>query len=86
MYGRTGSTQTKIEPGLVHVESKTNSGTGAGMYRWGSRRELLQSWAHTMVFQAEIYAIKAYIMDSIEKGYTGRNDYTLSNSPSHQGP
>jgi len=67
-------------------ESKTNRGTGAGMYRLGSRQKLLQSWARTMVFQAEIYAIKAYIMDSREKGYTVRNNYTLSNSRNHQGP
>jgi len=40
----------------------------------------------TLVFQAEIYAIKAYIIDSIERGYTDRNIYFLSNSRNHQGP
>jgi ribonuclease HI len=33
-----------------------------------------------MVFQAEMYAIKACVMDNIEKGYTGRSIYILSNS------
>jgi hypothetical protein len=39
---------------------------------------------HTTVFQPEIYAIKACIMENIEKGYTGRNIYILSDS--HQDP
>jgi hypothetical protein len=42
--------------------------------------------ACTLVFQTEIHAIKAYIIDSIERGYTGRNIYILSNSRNHQGP
>ena len=33
---------------------------------------------HTTVHQAEIYVIKACIMENIEKGYTGRNIYILS--------
>jgi hypothetical protein len=33
---------------------------------------------HSMVFQAKIYAIKACVMDSIEKDYTGRDIYILS--------
>jgi ribonuclease HI len=33
-----------------------------------------------MVFQVEIYAIKACIMENIEKGYRGRNIYILSDS------
>jgi ribonuclease HI len=35
---------------------------------------------HITVFQAEIYAIKACVMENIEKGYTGRNCYILSDS------
>jgi hypothetical protein len=31
-----------------------------------------------MAFQAEIYAIKACIMENIDKGYIGRNIYILS--------
>jgi len=39
---------------------KTNKGTGAGVYRWGSRKVHSFSFGlHTMVFQAETYAIKA---------------------------
>ena len=45
---------------------------------------LLKSWAITMLFQTEIYAIKAYIMESIKKGYTGRDIYIISNSRNHQ--
>jgi ribonuclease HI len=35
---------------------------------------------HTKAFQAEIYAIKACIMENLDKGYIGRNIYILSNS------
>jgi len=35
---------------------------------------------HSMVFLAEIYAIKACIMENIEKGWRGRNIYILSDS------
>jgi hypothetical protein len=33
-----------------------------------------------MVIQAEIYTIKACIMENIVKGYTGRNVYIISDS------
>jgi hypothetical protein len=33
-----------------------------------------------MVFQAEIYAIKACVMENVEKGYMGRKIYVLSDS------
>jgi hypothetical protein len=33
-----------------------------------------------MVFQAEIYAFKACIMENLDKGYKGRNIYILSDS------
>jgi hypothetical protein len=49
--------------------SKNNKGTGAGMYRWGLKREHSFSLGlHTTVFQAEIYTIKACIMENIENG------------------
>jgi hypothetical protein len=35
---------------------------------------------HTMVLKAEMYAIKACIMENIEKGYTGSNICILSDS------
>jgi hypothetical protein len=61
--------------------SKTNKGTHAGVYRWGSRRgHSFSLGLHTTVFQAEIYDIKACRMEDIEKGYTGRNIYFLSDS------
>jgi hypothetical protein len=47
--------------------SKTNKGTGAGMHRWGSRMgKNFSLGLHTMVFQAEIHAIKACIMQNGE--------------------
>jgi hypothetical protein len=57
------------------------------VYRWGSRRgHSFSHGLHTMVFQAEIYAIKACIMENMEKGYKRRNIYILSESGNHQGP
>jgi hypothetical protein len=54
--------------------SKANKGTGAGMYRWGARRgHGFSLGLHTTVCQAEIYAIKACVMENVEKGYIGRN-------------
>jgi hypothetical protein len=59
--------------------SKTHEGTDAGVYRWGSRsRHSFSLGHHTMVCQAEIYAIKACIMENLDKGYIGRNIYILS--------
>jgi hypothetical protein len=79
--------QNKFNPhnrgGLVwYVDGpKTNEGTGAGLYRWGSRRgHSFSLGLHTTVFQAKIYAIKACIMGKIEKGYICRNIYIPSDS------
>ena len=61
--------------------SKTNIGAGAGVCRWGLRRgHRFNFRLHTIVFQAEMYAIKANIMENIGKGYTGSNIYIFSNS------
>jgi ribonuclease HI len=61
--------------------SKTNEGTSAGVYKWGSRRgDSFSLRLHTTVFQAEIYAIKACIMENIDKGYKGNIIYILSDS------
>jgi hypothetical protein len=61
--------------------SKTNKSTGAGVYRWGSRRgHSFRLGLHTMVFQAEIYTIKACITENIEKGYTEKKICILSDS------
>jgi len=49
------------------------------VYRGGSRKgHSFSLGIHTMLFQVEIYAIKACIMENIEKGYTGRNINILS--------
>jgi hypothetical protein len=51
--------------------SKINKGTGARVYRWGSRREHSCSFGlHNTVFQAEMCVIKACIVDYTENGYT----------------
>jgi ribonuclease HI len=61
--------------------SKTNEGTGAGVYKWGSRKgHSFRLSLHTTVSQAEIYAIKASIMENTENGYKGRSIYILSDS------
>jgi hypothetical protein len=61
--------------------SKINKGTGAWVYRRGSRRGHSCSLGlHNTVFQAEIYVVKACIVDYTENGYTGRNIYILSES------
>lgn len=61
--------------------SKTNEGISAGVYKWGLRRgQSFSVGLHTTVLQAQIYAIKACIMQDIERGYTGRNICILSNS------
>ena len=63
------------------VGSKNNTDTGAMVYRGGSRRGHSFSLGyHTMVFQAEIYAIKAFITENTEKGYKGKKIYILSHS------
>jgi ribonuclease HI len=61
--------------------SKSNKDTGAGVFRWGSGRGHSFSLAlNTTVFQAEVYAIRACIMENQEKLYTGRNSCIISDS------
>jgi hypothetical protein len=61
--------------------SKINKGTVAGVYRWGSRwGQSCSLGLHNTLLQAEIYVIKACIVDYTENGYTGRNIYILSES------
>jgi len=51
------------------------------VYRWGLRRgHSFSLGIHTVIFQVEIYAIKACIMENIEKGHAGRNIYILSDA------
>jgi hypothetical protein len=62
-------------------ESKTNKGGGAGLYILGLRRERNFSLGlHATVFQPDMCAIKACVMENTEKAYKGRNIYIFSNS------
>ena len=62
-------------------ELQTNKDTGAEVNRWGLRRVTSFSLGlHSIVFQAEVYVIKACVMENIEKGCTGWNIYILSDS------
>jgi hypothetical protein len=65
-----------------HIDGfKTNKGTDAWVYIWGSRRgHSLSLGLHTTVFQVEIYATMACVTENVEQGYTGRNIHTLSAS------
>ena len=78
MNGRMDSNWIWKGSGLVHRWVKTDRGTDSGVYRWGSK--IFSLWLQTMVFQAEIYSIKACVMGNTEKGYTGRNICILSDS------
>ena len=61
--------------------SKTNKSTGAGVYCHGTRRKHSFSLGqYTTVFQAEVYAIKACIMENLVRNYRNRNIYILSGS------
>jgi len=65
---------------------QTNKGTGAGVYRWDLRRgHSFSLGPHTTIYQAEMYAIKARIMENMEKAtQVGTSIFILSGS--HQGP
>jgi hypothetical protein len=61
----------RMLPGYMYCKPFTvNAGTCAGVYRWNLRRgHSFILGFHTTVFQAEVYAIKACIMENIEKDY-----------------
>jgi hypothetical protein len=53
--------------------SKSDEGTGAGVYGCGTRMRLSFSLGQYMtLFQAELYAIKACTMEIIHKGHNIR--------------
>jgi hypothetical protein len=59
--------------------SKTKALTGAGVYCCGTRWKLSFSLGqYTVVFQAEVYAIKACADENIDRNYKNRNIYILS--------
>jgi hypothetical protein len=61
--------------------SKTNKGTGAGVYCHGSRRKLSFSLGrYTTVFQAEVYDIKACAVENLDRNYKNGNIYALSDT------
>jgi len=59
----------RMLPGYMYCKTfMVNKGTGAGVYRWGSRRgHSFILGLYTTIFQADIYAIKACIMENIEE-------------------
>jgi hypothetical protein len=60
---------------------KTNKGTGAGVYCYGTRRRLSFSLGqYTTVFQAEVYAIKECEQENRDGNYKYMNIYILSES------
>jgi hypothetical protein len=59
--------------------SKTNEDIGAVAYRCGSkRRHSFNLVLHTTVFQADIYGIKAFVIENTVKNNTGRNIYIVT--------
>jgi hypothetical protein len=63
--------------------SKTNKGSGAGVYKCGCgpRRHLSFSLGkYTTVFQAEVYAIKACAVGNLDRDYKNRNFCVLLDS------
>jgi ribonuclease HI len=61
--------------------SKTNKGTGAGVYGYGTRLKLIFSLGkYTTVFQAEVYAIMACAAENLDRNYRNGNIYILSDS------
>jgi hypothetical protein len=46
-------------------ELKTNEGTGARVYRWGSRSGHI-FFLRLHVFQAEVYVSKVFVMENTE--------------------
>jgi hypothetical protein len=77
--GRKGLNPTE-KGGLIWFTdgSKTNKGTGAGVYCYGTRlRRSFSLGQYTTVFQAEVYAIKACTYENIDRNYKNRNIYNL---------
>lgn len=59
---------------LVHSGSKINKGTRDGVYGYGTRQ------LYTTLIQAEMYAIKACIVENLEWNYRNRNICILSDN------
>jgi hypothetical protein len=77
--------QTNRKAGLIWYTdgSKTNKGTGAGVYVHGTRQKFSFSLGqYTTVFQATVYAIKACMVVNLDRNYRNRNLYILSDCQS----
>ncbi|PNF38780.1 hypothetical protein B7P43_G12820 [Cryptotermes secundus] len=67
--------------GTNDIGNLINRSTGVGVYCYGTRRKLSFSLGQYMtVFQAEVYAIKACIMENLDRNYRNRKIYLLSDS------
>jgi ribonuclease HI len=63
--------------------SKTNKSTRAGVHCYGTGWKLRYGlWRYTRVFQVEVYAMEACIMENLDRNYRNRNIYILSDSQS----
>jgi ribonuclease HI len=60
--------------------SKTNKGTGAEVYGYGTRQLSFSLGKYATVFQTEMYAIKACTAENLDTGYRNRNIYIHSDS------
>jgi hypothetical protein len=61
--------------------SKTNEGTGTGVYCHGTMRKLSFSIGqYRILFQAEVYAIKAFAGENLHADYKNSNIYIISDS------
>jgi ribonuclease HI len=75
------STRQKRGTNLVYNASKTDKGTGGGVYCYGTGQKLSFSLGqYTTVFQAEVYAIKVCAVENLDRNYENRNIYILSDS------
>jgi len=79
--GRTGSAQTtKVAWSGIQTGPRPVKALVLGCTEWALREHTCNLGLQSTVFQAEIYVIKGCVMENVEKGYTGRNIYILSNS------
>jgi hypothetical protein len=75
--------QSNRKGGLIwHTDgSKTNKGTGAGVYGYGRRQKLSFSIGNYItVFRAEVYAIRVCAVENLDRDYKNRNICIISDS------
>jgi hypothetical protein len=62
-------------------DSMTNKAIGVGVYGCSTRKKLSFSLEkYTIVFQAEMHAIKACVVGNLDVGYRNREIYTVRKS------